>query len=146
MRDDSDLKNGLLAAIFITAFIAICVALIFGFCALYAEYNLWQSSLSGQAQLREADWNRQIAVREAQAKKDAAIMLAEAEVERAKGVAQANKIIGDSLKNNESYLRYLWVDSLQHTQNQVIYIPTEANLPILEAGRKANGNDTSKDN
>lgn len=60
---------------------------------------------------------------------------AEAEVERAKGRAQANKIIGQSLNNNESYLRYLWINNLKNEHNQVIYIPTEANLPILEAAR-----------
>jgi regulator of protease activity HflC (stomatin/prohibitin superfamily) len=75
-------------------------------------------------------------VQEAQAKKEAATMLAAAEVERAKGVAEANKIIGDSLHNNEDYLRYLFVNGLEHTQNQVIYVPTETNLPILEATRK----------
>lgn len=70
------------------------------------------------------------------AKMDAATLLAGAEVERAKGVAKANQIIGDSLKNNEDYLRYLFVNNLEHTSNQVIYVPTEANLPILEATRK----------
>jgi regulator of protease activity HflC (stomatin/prohibitin superfamily) len=71
------------------------------------------------------------------AKKDSAKQLAEAEVIRAEGVAKANAIIGSSLKNNEDYLRYLFVNNLEHTQNQVIYVPTEANLPILEATRKA---------
>ena len=63
-------------------------------------------------------------------------MLADAEIARAVGVAKANKIIGDSLKDNEQYLRYLWIDSLQQTQNQIIYVPTEAGLPILEAGKR----------
>lgn len=64
------------------------------------------------------------------AKKDAEI-----EVARAGGVAQANQIIGDSLKNNEPYLRYLWINNLKETKNNVIYVPTEAGLPILEASR-----------
>ncbi len=58
-----------------------------------------------------------------------------AEVERAKGVAEANKIIGSSLKGNESYLRYLWIQGLQDGSSEVIYIATEAGLPILEASR-----------
>lgn len=107
----------------------------FGLFALYAKYNLWSSALNGEAELKRAEWNRQIIVQEAKAKKDSAIMLADAEIERAKGVAKANKIIGDSLKGNEGYLRYLWIDSLQHTKNQIIYIPTEGGLPILEASR-----------
>lgn len=107
------------------------------FCILIggAKYNLWASALSGEAELRKAEWNRQITVREAQAKKDSAIMLAQAEIERAKGVAEANRIIGQSLKGNEDYLRYLWIDSLQQTKDQIIYVPTEAGLPILEAER-----------
>lgn len=101
----------------------------------WPRYTVYSQEMAGRAALAEAESSRQIAVREAQAKKDAAKMLAEAEVERARGVAQANQIIGDSLHNNEDYLRYLFVNNLEHTQNQVIYIPTEANMPILEASR-----------
>lgn len=99
-------------------------------------YNVWKKELDGQAELKQAEWNRQIAVREAEAKKESAKALAEAEVERAKGVAEANKIIGKSLENNESYLRYLWVTELSTNGQNVIYIPTEAGMPILEAGKR----------
>lgn len=99
------------------------------------KFNLWSSSINGEAELRRAEWNRQITVKEAEAKKNAAVFLAEAEVERARGVASANKIIGESLKGNDSYLRYLWIDSLEKTRDQIIYVPTEANLPILESTR-----------
>jgi hypothetical protein len=61
--------------------------------------------------------------------------LAEADVIRAEGVSRANKIIGDSLQGNEGYLRYLWIQGLQTNQMQVVYVPTEANLPILEVNR-----------
>lgn len=114
----------------------LAVALLGG--ALYGcpQYTVYQQRLQGEAELARADFNRQIAVREAQAKFDAAAMLAKAEVERAKGVAAANKIIGDSLKGNEAYLRYLWIDKLDMTKTPVIYVPTEAGLPILEAGHR----------
>lgn len=99
------------------------------------RYNVWQQTLAGEAALKRAEWDRQTQIVEAQAKQQAASSLAQAEVERAKGVAQANQIIGDSLRQNEAYLRYLWIDNLDHAGNQIIYIPTEAGLPILEAGR-----------
>ena len=99
-------------------------------------YSVWQKGLSGKASLKEAEWSRQIAVKEGLAKKEAAVYLAQAEVERAKGVAEANQIIGKSLQGNEAYLRYLWIQGLQDGSSEVIYIPTEANLPILEATRK----------
>ncbi len=103
------------------------------------QLNVYSSRLSGEAQLAEAESNRKIAVAEAEAKKDSAKALAEAEIIRAEGVAKANKIIGNSLKSNEGYLRYLYIQSLSESEtkgNKVIYIPTEAGLPILEAGRK----------
>ena len=99
------------------------------------HYQVYQQTLSGKAHLAEAESSRQIAVTEAHAKMESAKMLAEAEVERAKGVAKANEIIGKSLEGNEAYLRYLWIQGLQEGKNEVVYVPTEANLPILEAGR-----------
>ncbi|UCF13227.1 MAG: hypothetical protein JSW06_02940 [Thermoplasmatales archaeon] len=42
----------------------------------------------------------------------------------------------ESLKQNEAYLRYLWIQGLHDGSSEVIYIPTEANLPILESVRK----------
>ena len=102
----------------------------------YPKYQVYKSDLAGQAQLKEAESNRKIIILEAEAQKESAALLAEVEVTRAKGVAEANKIIGNSLKNNESYLRWLWISNMKETSNDVIYIPTEAGLPILEAGKR----------
>lgn len=117
------------AVFFLTILISLCMA-------GCPYYNVWSSNLAGKASLARATQDRQIAVQEALAKKESARMLADAEIERAKGVAKANQIIGDSLRNNEEYLRYLWIDGLQQNKSQVIYVPTEANLPILEAGKR----------
>jgi prohibitin 1 len=62
------------------------------------------------------------------AKKDAEI-----EVARAEGIAKSNKIISESL--DEKYLRYLWINGIQRNNTQVIYVPTEGNIPIMEASR-----------
>lgn len=99
-------------------------------------YNVWSERLQGEAELARAESNRKIRTLEAKAEQEAAHALSEAEVIRAEGVARANKIIGDSLQNNEGYLRYLWIQGLQTNQMQVVYVPTEANLPILEAGKE----------
>jgi hypothetical protein len=102
-------------------------------------YNVWERGLAGQAELSQAEANRQIKIREAKSTEEAAKHLAAAEIERAKGVAEANRIIGESLKNNEDYLRYLWIHNLESAEAKgatIIYVPTEANLPILEAQRR----------
>lgn len=110
---------------------------VLGSCWALPHYNVWQQGLAGEAELKRASQNRQIAVQEAEAKHEAAKALAQAEIERAKGVAEANRIIGESLHGNEDYLRYLWVQGLEHIGegSTVVYVPTEGNLPLLEATR-----------
>ncbi len=130
---DNDIKLMIGGSSIVVILLLMLVALFMWGCP---NYNVWQKTLAGEAELRRAEWNRQIAVKEAEAKLNSAKMLADADVERAKGVAEANKIIGDSLKNNEAYLRYLWIHNLEAGNNSVIYIPTEAGLPILEAGKR----------
>ena len=116
----------------VAAVILFIAALIYG----YPQYKVWQQRLAGQAELARAEQNRKIAIQEAEAKKESARALAEAEVIRAEGVAKANSIIGESLRGNESYLRYLWIQTLNDNPQNVIYVPTEAGLPILEAGKR----------
>lgn len=101
------------------------------------QYNVYRQRLGGEALLAHAQAAKEVAVAEAKAKMESAELLAQAEIIRAKGVAQANTIIGESLKSNESYLRYLWIQEVAgHAQDKtIVYVPTEANLPILEAGR-----------
>ena len=104
--------------------------------------NVWREEKIGEAELARAEQNRQIAILEARAKAESAKALAEAEIIRAEGVAKANQIIGDSLKDNDVYIHYLWIEALKESQNEVIYIPTEAGIPITEAKRRSetNGN------
>jgi len=95
------------------------------------NYRVYSKELSGKAQLREAEWNRQITIQEAEAEKASATLKAEAEVFRAKGIAEANEIIAGSI--TEEYIRYKFIEGLNDGNTEVIYVPTEANLPILEA-------------
>lgn len=115
--------------------IIIATIVVAGLFFIVPTYKVWQQEMTGKAELKRAEQNRQIRIQEAKAKKEAAVFEAEAEVERAKGVARANKIIGESLNQNENYLRYLWIQSLSDGNSETIYVPTEANLPILEAER-----------
>lgn len=98
-------------------------------------YKVWQQNKAGEAELARAEQNRQIAIQEARAKEESAKSLANAEIIRAEGIAEANRIIGDSLKNNDAYIHYLWVEALRETRNAIVYIPTEAGIPVTEACR-----------
>lgn len=95
-------------------------------------YRVWQQSKEGEAELKRAEQNRQIKIQEAQAAKESATLLAQADTLRAHGIARSNEIIGKSL--SPAYLHWFWIDNIDKSDN-VIYVPTEANLPIMEAGR-----------
>lgn len=114
------------------AAVVVVGALMFGLPA----WNMWRAQKAGEAELAQANYTRQIATAEAKAKAESAAFLAEAEITRAKGAAEANKIIADGLGGPAGYLEYLKIQALENTRNQVIYVPTEAGLPILEAGKR----------
>ena len=115
-----------------TILMAVAVLVVIGLLMFgLPTYNVWQKGLQGKAQLAEADWNRQIAVREAEAELESAELKSQADVIRAEGIAKANAIIAGSI--SEEYLKYKFIEGLNDGHTEVIYVPTEANLPILEA-------------
>lgn len=95
------------------------------------SYNVYSARKEGEAILAHAQSSREVAVAEAKAKMESSALLAQADTIRAHGVARSNVIIGTSLKNNKEYLQWLWIDQIEKAN--VIYVPTETNLPILEA-------------
>lgn len=107
-------------------------------------YNVYAKTMAGKAAYEEAVQNRRIRVLEAQALLDAAELTAQAEVARAKGTNEANRIMAESLGGPENYLRWAYINMLQETagsgDRQIIYLPTEAGMPILEAGRRPPAN------
>jgi regulator of protease activity HflC (stomatin/prohibitin superfamily) len=67
-------------------------------------------------------------VQEKQFELDQAVKDAEIEIARAKGAAEAQEIVRSTL--SDSYLQYLWIKTLNENPN-VIYVSTEANMPIV---------------
>ncbi len=134
-------ENGYTKTAPVIATVVVVIVLIIGFIgslmAILPIYNVWSSGKNGEAELAQAEYNRQILVRTAQAKKDSAQLEADSEVIRATGVSKANAIVAEGLGGPEGYLRYLYIHMLsEQTDKQIIYIPTEAGLPILEASKR----------
>lgn len=120
-------KHILLTVIVILAFVLV---LMFGM----PVYRVWQQEMRGKAEFAQAEQNRKIKVEEARANLEAEKLNALAEVERARGAAEAIKIENGTL--TDRYIQYLWVRNQNNLSDKtVIYIPTEGNLPIMEAGR-----------
>lgn len=115
------------------ALILLCGLIVLGLWGCPA-YNVYSARKQGEAQLAHAQSSKEVQVCESKGKMEAAKFECEADIIRATGAAKANKIIDSSLTN--MYLHYLWLQSLQNNDADVIYVPTEANLPILEASRE----------
>ena len=95
-------------------------------------YRVWSQEMAGKAEFAKAEQNRKIKIEEAKANLEAEKLNAQAEVERAKGAAQAIEI--ENGKLTPAYIQYLWVRQQgTNSAEKIIYIPTEASLPILEA-------------
>lgn len=110
--------------------LVIIAAIMFG----YPRYKVWQQEMDGKAEFAKAEQNRKIKIEEARANLEAEKLNAQAEIERAKGAAKAIEIENGSI--TPTYIQYLWVRQQADLGDKtVIYIPTEGNLPILEAGR-----------
>ncbi len=129
-------ETAIATAVWIGCGIFVLSTVIGGCAYIKPKWGVWAAEMEGAAQYAQAEQNRKITILEAEAKLESAKALAAAEVERARGVAEANKIIGESLKGNEAYLRWQWIQNLESGSNSVIYVPTEAGLPILEAGQR----------
>jgi hypothetical protein len=98
------------------------------------HYRIWSAEQRGKAEFAEAEQNRKIKIEEAKANLEAEKLNAQAEVERAKGAAEAIKIENGSI--TPAYIQYLWVRQQNNLNDKtVVYIPTETNLPLLEATR-----------
>lgn len=118
----------------IGAFVLLCLIVTFLAIAI-PKYNVWQQEMKGKAEFAQAEQNRKIKVEEAKANLEAEKLNAQAEIERAKGAAEAIKIENGQLTT--TYIQYLWVRQQSNNNiSKIVYIPTEASMPILEAKDK----------
>jgi regulator of protease activity HflC (stomatin/prohibitin superfamily) len=113
------------------------IAIIWGLCALSQVYGVWSAHKEGQADLARAQNDQQVQVAEAQGRLNAATLNKDAEIIDATAVAKSVEIIGKALHENQGYLQWKWIHMMQERESgDTIYVPTEASLPILEAGRR----------
>ena len=110
------------------------VIFVWGILAVNSVYSVWSEGKVGEAELSKSNYAKQIQIVDAEAKLESAKSLADAEVVRAKGVAEANIIIGGSI--SDDYLKYLYVQGLQTNQMQTIYVPTNGFLPVFDINKE----------
>jgi hypothetical protein len=116
-------------------------ALLFWLLIGYPKWRVWASHQRGLADLAQANNEQQIQISKAKARKDAALLNKEAAIIEAEAVSEQITLIGQELTAHDLYLRWQWIKMMEDThgeddQRTVIYVPTEAQMPIMEARRK----------
>lgn len=94
-----------------------------------SNMNVYTSRLAGQAAYAHSESERKVLVSQA-----------EAELEAAKLRAEAIKIVGEMAKQFPEYREQEFIgafgEALKSDKiDQIIYVPTEANIPIIEKKR-----------
>ena len=109
--------------------IVLVIGLVVGVFIGVPYYNVWQQEMSGKAKLAEATQSRQVLVEQARAERQAAVEQ-----------AAAIKIMGAAAKEYPEYRQQEFIGAFGEaiksgTIDQIIYVPTEANIPITDATR-----------
>ena len=95
----------------------------------YRYYSVWSMEMQGKAKLAEATQSRQIQIEQAKGEKEAATLRAE-----------AIAIVGKAAKEFPEYRQQEFIGAFAEALkegkiHQIMYVPTEANIPITEASR-----------
>jgi regulator of protease activity HflC (stomatin/prohibitin superfamily) len=100
-------------------------------------WRVWAQQKQGEADLQQAHKEQQIQVSKAQGRLDAASINKQAAIIEAEAVSAQIERIGQTLTKHDLYLRWQWIKMMEERpESSVIYVPTEANLPIMEATRR----------
>ena len=97
---------------------------------VWPQYSVWQQGMRGRAELARSESQRRVLVMQAQAEKEAAQL-------RADAIA----IVGRAAQEFPEYRQQEFIGAFgealrEGSISQVIYVPTEANIPILEASKR----------
>lgn len=88
------------------------------------NYQVWQQGLAGEAMLKRAEQEKLILIE-----------TAKAEAEAAEAQAQAIAIVGEAAQKYPEYRQQQFImafsEAVQDGQVKMIFVPTEANIPIL---------------
>lgn len=110
----------------LTVLLLIFIGILF---ILWPIYNVWSEKMAGEAVLAHAHAARMVLVTQAEAEREAASKRAE-----------AIKIVGQAAKDYPEYRQQeflgAFAEALKEGKiNQIMYVPTEASIPITESSR-----------
>ena len=128
MSQPLPLSTKIKVGLVLTTFVLVVLAIPF---YVFPKYRVWQRGQVGLAALMEAEQTRKIAIE-----------AAKAEEESAKHRAKAIEIVGAAAKKYPEYRQQEFIGAFAEALadgkiDQIIYVPTESNIPIMEATRQS---------
>lgn len=116
-------------------------AILFGIVYTYRHYKIWGVEMAGKALEIEREYQGRAILAEAEHARQSRVMAARAEEEAAQHTANAIKIVGEMAQKYPEYRQQEFFMGLSDALtsgdiDQIIYLPTEAGLPITEAGAR----------
>jgi hypothetical protein len=107
----------------------------------YQHFRLWAVEYSGQRTEIERQYQGKAILAEAEYSRQTRVEQARAELESAEMTAKAIRVVGEAAREFPEYRNQEFILSFGEalrdgTINQIIYVPTEASIPITEAGHR----------
>jgi len=104
------------------------------------QYNLWRAGINAKTVVIQATAKGKAALEESKNSRQVMIQAAKAEQESAAHKAEAIRIMGQAAKEFPEYRKQEFMTAFgealrEGTISQVMYVPTETMIPIMEAGR-----------
>ena len=131
--NEIQMRDGTRGIVLTVAIVATVIAIAAGGLVGCPHYRVWQQGMEGRARLGRAEQERQILIAQASAEREAAKLRSD-----------AIQIIGQAAKDFPEYrlqeFMAAFAEALQSDSiDKIIFVPTEANIPVVEAGRTVRG-------
>ena len=123
LNHKGELESSTILGILICVFILMVIPLVMWILPIY---NVWSSEKGGEANLQRATQERKILIEQAEAEKEAALLQAE-----------AIETLGELAKKYPEYREQEFIRAFSEAIqsgviDQIIYVPTENNIPIIK--------------
>ena len=132
-----DLRDFLAVTLLVVALAGLVVALpMWGL----PKYRVYSQDHRGQAALARAENERRVLIEQAEAERQALVLRSLGEAEAAQHTAEAIRIVGEAAQTypeyrDQEFIRAFGQAIQDGSIRQIIYVPTEGNIPITEAQR-----------
>ena len=142
LHEEENRMNGFSAGLAgFAAAVALAAAVFFGVGWGWVHFSLWKAEYTGQRDVIEQEYRGKAIKARAENERMVRVTQAQAELESAEMTAEAIRVVGEAAAQYPEYRNQEFMLGFSEALRagsvaQIIYVPTEGNIPILEAGKR----------